>query len=721
MSAIQINQLVEWEGVRGQKRLERLLWVEPGGGRLVFIPAVGKQAWPFVRTLGEVEGAFEQGLAKVVQLAACSDEAKRHLEIRTEDHLTDPQRKLRDQAWAKIQVLVLDPKRRVFGSRRGGRLIRWWAQRKKLDRKTLYKYLRRYWQRGQTANALQPALHLCGGPGRRHKRGDVKNGADKLGRPRELTASKGKNITKQDEEHFRAAIEDYYLNAKLPKMPAFTTTYRYLLWDHYSKPRLDGSGADFCEILPPDEVPTFAQFRYFLEKNYTRVEILKRRNGDLTFARKFRPVVNAQARQAWGPGAIYQIDSTVLDVNVVHSLYPTIVVGRPKLYWVIDVFSTMIVGFYVGFETTSYNTAGLALWTAFRDKVEVCAEYGVKISPAHWPAWGLPEMLLADRGELLSLNAGNLVTDLGINVTNTPPYRGDLKGLVERYFQKANERLIHYLPGAVDQSGDPSKPDTRKQATLAVRGLTQGLLALIWDFNHSLRKDYPLTADMVADGIEPRPVNIWGWGMRRLKGIPKEMSPATVRIALLPSTMATVTRQGLELEKLVYSCPSGLADRFVVAGESGREKVKVHYNPYLVDHVYLIGKNVEDTEDCTLTNRTDSHLGLSWEEYRRYRKQKSENEAAAELGEIERQNNADAVVAKALAEAQAKQNGLPVNLKLVKEGQEDEMKLRRMQANQQLAALLGIRETPVEQPAGIEVSKHEKRVLALLEELNAKQ
>ena len=50
-----------------------------------------------------------------------------------------------------------------------------------------------------------------------------------------------------------------------------------------------------------------------------------------------------------------------------------------------------------------------------------------------------PSVILADRGEMESRTADLLCKHLGIAVENAPPYRGDLKGIIEKHF------IIHHI------------------------------------------------------------------------------------------------------------------------------------------------------------------------------------------------------------------------------------------------------------------------------------
>ncbi len=51
-----------------------------------------------------------------------------------------------------------------------------------------------------------------------------------------------------------------------------------------------------------------------------------------------------------GPGSRYEIDATIADVYLL-SADRQRVIGRPTLYVVVDVFSRMVAGFYIGLET----------------------------------------------------------------------------------------------------------------------------------------------------------------------------------------------------------------------------------------------------------------------------------------------------------------------------------------------------------------------------------
>ena len=111
---------------------------------------------------------------------------------------------------------------------------------------------------------------------------------------------------------------------------------------------------------------------------------------------------------AFGPGSLYQIDATIVDLYLVSSFNRTCIIGRPVLYLVVDVFSRMIVGMSVLLEGPSWVGAMLALDCAMSDKVSFCAQYGIEITSEQWNCHHLPKAILADRGEFESYNADTL-------------------------------------------------------------------------------------------------------------------------------------------------------------------------------------------------------------------------------------------------------------------------------------------------------------------------
>ena len=124
---------------------------------------------------------------------------------------------------------------------------------------------------------------------------------------------------------------------------------------------------------PFDELPTPEQFRYFYQSRYSKTQIVEKQHSAVKFAKDIRPVKSTSTAETFGPGHRYQIDATIADIYLLSEHDRSRIVGRPVVYVVVDVFSRMIVGLYVGFEGPSWVSAMIALAHIATDKVHIAS------------------------------------------------------------------------------------------------------------------------------------------------------------------------------------------------------------------------------------------------------------------------------------------------------------------------------------------------------------
>lgn len=217
----------------------------------------------------------------------------------------------------------------------------------------------------------------------------------------------------------------------------------------------------------------------------------------------------------YGPCHRFEIDATVADIYLVSRYNRNWVIGHPVVYVVIDVFSTIIVGIFVGLEGPSWNGARHVLFNAFSDKVAFRCMYGIEIESSAWPSQHLPRELMADRGEMLRRAAEGIVSGLGIDIAIAPPFRPDGKAIVESRFRLLNRTSqIHWIPGAVRQRiAERGERDYRLDAILDLAEFTNILISSVLHYNHHSRRPDRLTPDMICERLEPSPLNLWRWGM----------------------------------------------------------------------------------------------------------------------------------------------------------------------------------------------------------------
>ncbi|WP_234935203.1 Mu transposase C-terminal domain-containing protein [Pseudomonas savastanoi] len=452
----------------------------------------------------------------------------------------------------------------------------------------------------------------------------------KLGRPRVVMEGKGSNVTPDIERIFRRVIEERLLKERHPSIP-----------DAYA------SGLNLLRAvlpqLPTSELPTLGQFRYFYGREYHFTDTLPCRVSAVDFAKDFRPLSSTSTTEALGPGYRYQIDATIADIYLVSEHDRSLIVGRPVVYMVIDVFSRMVVGMYVGFEGPSWVSAMVALANTVADKVEYCRQYGVEIDASDWPVQGLPDVVLADKGELNGTKVEAFSQAFGVRIENAPARRGDTKGIVERYFRTVQERFKPYASGVVEDTTSRKRGghDYRLDASLTLPEFTQIIIAGILHHNsfHTLSK-YDRTSGMPGD-LPAIPVMLWNWGLANLTGRLRTAPEELVRINLLPHESATVSELGIRLFGCFYSCQEAIREGWFHRGQGRRPTgVTVAYDPRSADHIYLRPSNsLKDYWVCDLADRSRRFRGMTfWDVWLLSREERRSDTNAAAQALVERGN-----------------------------------------------------------------------------------
>lgn len=546
---------------------EEMLWVIDTKNPLVWPEIIGRSYLVEAMVAGEVH------LVEDAQLRS----------LPGDNNITDAERLVRDEAWNRLENLVIkEPKIYTRGGR--AELVAQACKKYGGTRQTYYKNLRRFWQWGNVPNALVPEYSKCGGKGKRKELGDKK-----LGRPRSMTPGNGINIDINILKKIRVAASRKYLCSRKSKK---RTAYNWMLPNCFPDDVIvtrSKKGRVKVEIINHNCVPTFEQFCYHFHRENSLSAIQLRRKGRRMFEKKMRPLLNSSLNEVCGPGSRYQIDATVIDVYVVSRFDRNRIVGRPTLYLVSDVFSRMIVGCYVGLESPSWFCATLALLNVVEDKVSFCARYGIEIEAHEWPVSELPLKLLGDRGEMESILADRLVTAFGIELENTPPYRGDAKGVVERTFRTVHETFGPYVPGYIDKDyKERGGTDYRLDAKLTVEDITGVIIRSILIINGTPRREYQALPEAVKDNISYAPIELWEWGKNNLRSDMRPFQYEYTRLHLLPDAKLKVTSKGLKYMKgLYYSSVDMMAEPWYLNAQIKGEELRATYHPGDMSRIYI--------------------------------------------------------------------------------------------------------------------------------------
>jgi len=160
--------------------------------------------------------------------------------------LPQKHRDLQARAWAIVSSLQAGVPA-LYEPRTRAAMVAQCAAAHGMSRPSVLRYLRRFWQRGQTPDALLPDY---GNSGARGKTRGASDGV-KRGRPRKAGQHPGLNIDAETRATFRTAVTRYRVTH-----PAFSRRGAY-------RQMLD----EFYRGREPGAVPSFGQFSYWLDKD----------------------------------------------------------------------------------------------------------------------------------------------------------------------------------------------------------------------------------------------------------------------------------------------------------------------------------------------------------------------------------------------------------------------------------------------------------------------
>lgn len=542
----------------------------------------------------------------------------------------------RDKA-LKALTPLLEGIQYLFDKKTRNQLIKEAVEHSGESRLYIVRNLRRYWQRGSCPNALVPDYHLSGGRGKSRR-----NTENKLGRKRTISAGIGIIITDEIAHIFKLAIDGFFIkNDKVSITDAYTKAVSI-----YKSINVNAE---------PTTIPTLRQFQYFYKTNYRKNEVLRKRTSSKVYDKDFRPLTSTSTFANFGPGARYEIDATIGDIYLVSEQDREKIIGRPVIYMVKDVFSRMVVGLYVGLENPSWISAMMAMSNAFLDKVNFCKEYKIDIENSQWPSIGLPESILADKGELYRRQADILVNVFNIQLSNSRSYRGDDKGGVERLFNTIQTKFKPYVDGIVEPINGKKRLGTRYEldAVLNLYEFTQIVIHLVINHNNEqVVEHYDFAKDMPED-LPAVPIQLWNWGIKNRTGRLKPCKEDLVKVNLLPHEKGTVSELGIKFKGLYFTCNEALQrgwfDRFK---QNRPKKIEVAFDPRRTNLIYLRPeRDYKEYWICELADRSRRYSNMSFVEAAGILKASRSAEAIAKQSQNfsapDTQSEIESIVAKA--------------------------------------------------------------------------
>lgn len=605
----------------------RLLFIAPTFDHVLLFDVDDRDALPIIKHIEVFLDDLSRGRCNVLE----SDP----LAVRgLESDWTPSALKYRDTAWTTIRDLVERDDGAAYYRSGRSKLIAEACATHHVTPKTVYKLLRRYWRRGQVTDTLLPDWNRCGAPGV-----DRPAGERKRGRPnadaRKHGDRGGINVTPEIAAKLAQGFRRFALNAMVRRTlrDAYYETVR-VYFVHSTEVR----GGTCVPIVPPAwTIPTFQQFKYWGRKRMSKAEYVLGRRGQHRFDLVHRPITGSHRGRIWGPGALYQIDATVINLYAVSRINPLQVVGRPTLFVVIDVFSWAVVGFHVSFEAPSYREAALALEVACLSKASLCERYGYPFVPEEHPGEGLPEALANDRGQLHGPQFDHAIRALGIRNETLPAGRGDWKSPIEKQFDLQDVSAWQGIPGTVNKDRQRGDPDPQRSAAWDLDDIMRHMLVAFTQYN--LTHEIPSLAKdgaIMRAGVSPTPADVWDWGMRNRTGRLRAADPDRVRVHLLPGNEAPIDGLGIHFQGLHYLPPDHVRDEYMVRGVRRKTpRVSIAHDPRNLGVLYLRSSDGQSFDRCPLHPGDSAFEGRTSTEYSLWRQSESERrvqEASRKLG-----------------------------------------------------------------------------------------
>lgn len=334
------------------------------------------------------------------------------------------------------------------------------------------------------------------------------------------------------------------------------------------------------------------------------------------FARSMRGITGRSWKGVSGPGHTWQIDSTIADMYLRSSINRAWIIGRPVVYIMVDVWSTAIVGFYVCLRGPSWEMARTALFSSTATPVLIGQLWGYQPIETLFPAPGLPAVLLCDRGEYISQAAKQTAAKLIPRMSFAPPYRPDMKGLVEVLHRIKKDHQF-WIPGAIDARRaeyDLRKFDPKK-AIFTVREYVIYLHGIFAEYNLTADRSARLDTHMIADGVMPSPAGLWRWGHEVGIGTLRHSPQSELITSLLPQRQATINREGIFFDKLAYELDfDGMSELTAKARNFGSWQVPAFHYPGTVSRIWTPNMSGAGLLELPLSEQANASKDQTYEE-----------------------------------------------------------------------------------------------------------
>ncbi len=360
-------------------------------------------------------------------------------------------------------------------------------------------------------------------------------------------------------------------------------------------------------------------------KRISGYQKLKAREGNKAARGKFI-AIKGRFPGADFPLAVTQMDHTLVDMILVDDITRESI-GRPWLTLIMDVFSRVVLGFYISFDPPGNLSTGLCLAHAFLKKESWLAKLGIE---SKWPCWGIPRTILADnakefRGNMLKKACEDYGITLEWRPVKTPEYGGHIERLLGTL-----TREIHALPGTTfSNTKMRGTYNSDKEAVMSLSEFERCITILCTEIYHN----------KVHSELGMTPLAKWEegvFGTEKTKGIgmpPIITDEKRLKLDLMPYELRTVQPYGIIWDHIEYQ--HDVLRRWINAQDPGNPKVKQKFlcrrDPRDISSIWFYDPEVD--QHYQIPYRNTSHPAVSIWEWRKAEKKVAEDNPSTSVDE----------------------------------------------------------------------------------------
>ena len=276
-------------------------------------------------------------------------------------------------------------------------------------------------------------------------------------------------------------------------------------------------------------------------ESITEYEKLKKQGSKSIARTRYEPTPNKF--EADYPLQLIEIDHTPCDIILVDDEH-RLPIGRPWITVAIDIYSRMIVGYYLSMNAPSVTSVGMCVSNTILPKDTLLAKFDVN---ANWNVWGFPETIHVDNGADFRADAVKKAgLAHGINIEFRPVGRANFGGHIERAIGTLMSE-IHNLPGTtfsnIKQRGEYNSD---ANASMTFFEFEKWLVTFITKIYHK----------RVHNSLFLTPEQQWEEGLfgdeNSIGFIQKPSSNSTIILDFLPIYERTIQKNGVNIDGLNY-------------------------------------------------------------------------------------------------------------------------------------------------------------------------